>query len=138
MNPDIDAQAAKLILFNEGERLKPYKDSRGIETIGVGHNLANGISPAVSAQIFAEDRATALAELNRNLPWWTGLPANAQVALMDMSFNLGGRLLSFHQFLHALQFKQYRIAAGALMDSDAARQLPNRYGRLRALILSCV
>lgn len=135
MTPDLETQAARLILFDEGERLQVYRDSFGNATIGVGHNLANGISPAVSALMFSEDRGYVIAALNKSIPWWTGLHANAQMVLLNMGFNLGASgLLSWHNFLHALQFRQYQTAAAALMNSKAARQLPNRYGRLAALL----
>ena len=135
MTPALDQRAAALILYDEGERLKPYADSVGVLSIGVGHNLSNGVSKAVSELMFAEDRTTASASLDKMLPWWSALPENAQIVLMNMCFNMGiYRLMGFHGFLSAMKVKQWAIAADHLLDSKAAKQLPNRYKRLAQLL----
>lgn len=84
------AVAENYISKHEGEVLHAYRDSRGILTIGKGHNLMNGISKAASDFIFKEDIAKAEADLKQHLPdIYNSLDANRQVALLDLCFNMG-------------------------------------------------
>ena len=56
---------------SDGLRLKPYRDSAGKLTIGVGRNLDdNGISEAEARLLLARDVDDAWRDLNDHCPWW--------------------------------------------------------------------
>ena len=133
----IRALAENYIRKNEGEVLTPYKDSRGILTIGVGHNLTYGISKAASDFIFKEDLDKAEEALKNNLPdIYNSLDANRQLVLLDLCFNMGiGGVLKFKKMLAALTAKDYELAARELLDSSYARMLTSR-AKKNAEILS--
>lgn len=131
------AVAERYIKKHEGEVLTPYKDSRGILTIGVGHNLEQGISAEASDFIFKQDMDKAEALLNAKCPVFTQLDANRQLVLLDLCFNLGiNGLLGFKKMLAALAIKNYNQAAKELMDSRYAKQVPNRAKENRDVLLT--
>jgi lysozyme len=86
---------------DEGEKLKMYKDSRGILTIGIGHNLeAKAISKRASQVIFEDDVNDAKRELAEKLPWTSNLDDARLGVLINMTFNMGVRgLMAFEKML---------------------------------------
>ena len=133
----VRAMAERYIKKHEGEVLKPYKDSRGILTIGVGHNLELGISAAASDFIFKEDLDKAEELLNSKCPVFAKLDANRQLVLLDLCFNLGiNGLLGFKKMLQALENKDYNKAGNELMDSRYAKQVPVRAAENRDVLIT--
>jgi len=128
---DIDELTQELRL-NEGVRLKPYTDTVGKLTIGIGRNLDDrGISDDEADYMLANDIRMDEAELNRNAPRWTDLPELAQRGLANMCFNLGWpRLSGFRNMLQALQNGDYSRAADEALDSRWARQVGARAERI--------
>ena len=101
----------ELIKKHEGVRLKVYKDSLGIPTVGVGFNLnrpdANAVlasvgakhadvvagKPLTDAQVDAlldKDLDACEKDLEALIPDIRSFPVEAQAVLMDLRFNLGG------------------------------------------------
>lgn len=131
------AVAEEYVKRHEGEVLTPYKDSRGILTIGVGHNLEMGISKAASDFIFKEDMDKAEALLNERCPVFAKLDANRQIVLIDLCFNLGiSGLLGFKKMLAALNEGNWNKAAAELMNSKYAKQVPNRAKENRDVLIT--
>ncbi len=138
MSDKIDLE--EMLVDHEGLRLKPYNDTEGHWSIGVGHNidvdpvmrkrlpqlLKTGITHAEAMELLHRDIAKAQAMLDRCLPWWQGLSKNRQAALTDMTFNLNTRLLQFRVSLGHLSRGEYREAARAFMKSKWARQVKGR------------
>ena len=124
---DVDALKAQLV-EHEGTRLKPYRDSVGKLTIGVGRNLDDrGIRPSEAMTMLENDIADASLDLDRNAPWWRDMPEPAQRALADMCFNMGWPTLAqFQHMLGALKAGRYLEAAAQAMDSKWARQVGKR------------
>lgn len=120
------------LLRDEGLRLRAYQDSRGIWTIGVGHNLeARSITRAVALQILDDDLADTERTLTLVLPWARALDEPRWAVLVNMSFNLGtGGLLTFRQMLAALRAHDYATAAAEMLDSMWAQQVGARAQRL--------
>lgn len=120
------------LVRDEELRLKPYRDSVGKLTIGVGRNLDDvGISRDEAMALLANDIAHARAELEQYLPWTGGLDDVRQSALVNMAFNLGiGGLVKFHNFLAAIEAKDYKTAAAEMLDSVWAKQVGDRAHRL--------
>lgn len=119
---------------HEGERLKPYRDTTGHLTIGVGRNLdANGIHPDESALMLANDIDAAAKGVSARLLWFDALDAVRQAVLVNMAFNLGvSGLLDFHKMLSAVEHGQYGRAADEMIDSTWARQVGARAVELAA------
>lgn len=108
---------------DEGVRLKPYTDTVGKLTIGVGRNLTDdGITEAEAAALLVNDVGSVVAQLSP-LAWWAALDEIRQWAIVNMAFNLGvPRLLHFPSMIHFLSLKDFESAANAALDSDWARE----------------
>lgn len=123
------------LLRDEGLRLKPYADSLGIETIGIGRNLRDvGISEEEARHMLDNDIARVVARLDAEFPWWKSRSESTQRALANMAFQLGiGGLEKFKTMLSCLQAGDYNGAKLAAFDSVWARQTPERAVRVVAL-----
>jgi len=121
---------------DEGCRLKPYKDSLGIWTIGYGHNLeSRGISQAVADQILLEDATIAEQNTLVAWPWAKNLDEPRRNVLVNMVFNMGlERVRGFKQFLAALEHGDNEAAASHMLDSLWAKQVGARATRLANVI----
>ncbi len=65
-----DVLTARLIRY-EGLRLKPYRDTAGHLTIGVGRNLDGaGVDRAEAMLLLKNDIAAARADMDVRWPWW--------------------------------------------------------------------
>jgi len=128
------------LVRDEGEVLRPYRDSRGFLTIGVGHNLdAKPISRRASRVILEDDIADAVADLHHALPWAALLDEARQGVLVNMTFNMGlGGLLTFKKFLAAMQAGQWPAAAREILESEYAKQVGERAKRLAIQTLTGV
>jgi lysozyme len=125
---------------DEGKRLKPYKDSVGKVSIGIGRNLDDkGISEDEVRLMLKNDIAEHLGLLDKYLPWWRGLDEVRQRVLANMGFNMGvgpspehptGKLLTFKNTLAAMERGDYEAAANGMSASAWARQVGVRATRL--------
>lgn len=127
--------AAKLIADlerDEGVRLKPYQDSLGILTIGIGRNLRDrGISREEAYHLLNNDLEGVVADLDRALPWWSSLTEPRQRVLANMAFNLGvPGLLAFRHFLAHAEAGDYEAASTEMLASHWATQVGPRAQRL--------
>lgn len=131
---DADALAQDLIR-DEGLRLKPYFDSLGIETLGIGRNLRDvGITEDEARYLLKNDILRVAAQLDANVSWWRGRPDHVQRAIANMCFQLGIRgLMGFKNMLSCLQAGDYAGATREALDSTWAQQTPNRAAHVTAL-----
>jgi lysozyme len=139
---DIDKLREELT-FDEGCVYEIYNDHLGYPTFGIGHlvlesdpehgePVGTSVSEERVIECFEKDIANVFKDIDRNIPWWEGLPHDLQRVLANMCFNLGiTRLLKFKKFLGALQLKHYKTAAEEMMDSQWAIQVGPRAVRLR-------
>ena len=116
-----------------------YMDDRGNLTIGYGRlidkKLGGGLTEPEAHQLLLNDIASAIKDLNRNFPWWRGMPNDAQRALSNMCFNLGlPHLLLFVKMLAAMKAGDMQTAADEALDSRWAGQVGDRAIRIAALI----
>ena len=64
------AELREQLVIHEGMRLKPYKDSVGKLTIGVGRNLDDvGITEVEALELLENDIHRVMDDLDRNVPW---------------------------------------------------------------------
>ena len=120
------------LMRDEGLRLKAYQDSRGVWTIGVGHNLeARAIPREAAVLIFEADLADTILDVGKALPWVATLDEPRRAAVLNMAFNLGvAGLLEFRRALAAMQRQEWAEAAKEMLDSDWATQVGPRAHRL--------
>lgn len=123
------------LIRDEGLRLKPYLDSVGKLTIGVGRNLAdNGISEAEALVMLRNDIANSQQELER-FGWFRQLDSRRKDAILNMHFNLGlPRLLSFKKMIAALEQGKWDKAADEALNSRWAEQVGERAVRISLII----
>jgi len=120
------------LIRDEGEVFKPYRDSEGFLTVGVGHNLdAKGISKAVSDLMLEEDIQEVLTAISRKLPWWSSLDDVRQRVVANMVFNLGiTTFLHFKQTIVLIESGDYLAASKEMLNSKWATQVGPRAIRL--------
>jgi lysozyme len=136
MDPQTRLLLAADLRRDEGVRRKPYKDSLGIWTVGVGHNLESGpiLSDAAVQQILVDDIDTTLHWLDVALPWWLNLDPIRQRVLANMAFNLGPGLLEFRHTLAAMKAQDFSTAADGMRSSAWAGQVGARADRLAQIM----
>lgn len=123
------------ILRDEGQRSTVYFDSLGVPTIGRGHNGNKPLSARAIQMIYEDDKADAVADLNRLLPWWKAMTDARQRAIANMCYQLGyPRLSKFTNMLKAMQSGDYDTAAAEALDSTWATQTPDRAKRIAQMI----
>lgn len=129
--------AAKMLRLDEGYESQPYKDSLGFWTIGVGHFLGKDLHKFK----LSDNVIKAMLEEDIDIAWqdvikifgaladlWT---YPRQLALLNLSFNLGGAKLSqFHNTIAAIKEDRWEDAANHLSRSLWAKQVKSRAGRV--------
>jgi lysozyme len=123
---------------DEARRRKPYRDSVGKLSIGVGRNLDDvGLREDEIDLMLSNDIRAALADLDRALPWWRGMTEARQRGLANMCFNMGlPKLLGFRNMLAAMEVSDWPRAASEALDSKWARQVGDRAERIAAAFKS--
>jgi lysozyme len=120
---------------DEDRRTRIYTDTVGKVSGGIGRNLTdNGFRANEIDLMYANDIADTEAFLDRNVSWWRSLDPVRQRVLMNMAFNMLGRLLEFKNFLAAAQQGDWQRAADEMLDSKWARQVGARATRLAAMM----
>lgn len=121
---------------HEALKLKPYKDSKGLLTIGIGRCLeTKGITELEAEYLCNNDIATCMADLRTHLTWFDKLDSVRQDVLMDMCFNLGiGGLLKFHNTLTLIEQGKYENASKEMLNSEWTKQVGDRAVELSYMI----
>lgn len=117
--------------FDEGVRSKVYRDSEGIETIGVGRNLVDrGLSDDEINYLLDNDIDLVVEEAN-GFAWYYDLNDVRQEVVLNMLFNLGlSRFKGFKMMIAALERHDYDDASREMLDSKWAGQVGSRALRL--------
>lgn len=121
---------------HEGLKLKPYRDTVGKLTIGVGRNLDDvGISIDEAMLMLDNDFDTAEQELQTRFPITRDMDGPRYYALVNMCFNLGiTRLAMFKKMWAAIGDGDWDRAADEALDSKWARQVGNRATELAEML----
>ena len=137
------------LIAHEGLRLAVYKDSLGIDTIGIGRNLVgrgitdeeldwmdipnmdaiyeHGITEADAMYLAKNDIAIVEDELCRAHECVADLDAVRQLVVMDMAFNMGvPRLCKFKKMWAAIHEGDFATASVEMLDSRWAKQVKGR------------
>ena len=141
------------VRVHEGLVLTVYKDTLGIDTIGIGRNLKDrgiskeeldymdipsmaivyehGITEADARYLAMNDIKIVEDELTRVHPCVNDLDAVRHLILMDMAFNMGvPRLCKFKRMWAAIHEGKFAIASIEMLDSRWAAQVGRRATKL--------
>lgn len=130
----------------EGLRLRAYRDTLGIYTVGYGHAHVPAGTVWTKAQADAAllgDIGEAVALCDARIPWWRTLCKVRQETLLELMFNMGWDnprtpklegLSSFVNTLAAVKAGDYDRAAAGLLASRWATQVKGRANRIAAQI----
>lgn len=147
-----DNKIASYIIKHEGYKQFVYLDTKGIPTIGIGFNLKKSgakdkiqslglnykdvvsghryLSEEQIYTLFYDDLMLAIEDAKVFIGGpkiFSSLHPDAQLVLIDLSFNLGiNKLNQFVKFKSAMQKKDYWTASKELIDSKWYDQVGNR------------
>ena len=124
------------LLRDEGFSSKPYRDTAGKLTIGIGRNLDDvGISKEEALYLLDNDISKATSALLQALPWVKDLDEARRNVLINMTFNMGiGKLLDFKYTLSLIKSGDYELASKNMQLSKWAMQVGSRAIRLAAIM----
>ncbi len=134
------AKVCDALKGDEGYKQFPYRDPRGVLTIGYGFNLeSDGLVQAEASAVLALRVNRRYLELITALPWVQQLDEVRQGVLLNMAYNLGVRgLQEFKCMLLALQAGDFGPAADDMLLSRWAGQVGDRAQRLATQMRSGV
>lgn len=117
-----------MLVQHEGMRTKPYEDTVGELTIGVGRNLDSmGLSHDEIYYMLKNDIRRCEEELTNSFRWFSKLDVVRQHAMINLCFNLGiSRLRKFKRALAAMEANDFEEAADEFLDSKWAQQVGQR------------
>jgi GH24 family phage-related lysozyme (muramidase) len=119
-----------LLEKHEGKRNKPYTDTKGILTIGIGWNMQNRLPNHIAGFLHVNGYITDEmvywllgisidnAEINCQelFPEFESFTENRQLALCDLMFNMGQKKIGskFPLFVHNVNIQDWQAAADEL------------------------
>ena len=126
------AKLAEQLKKHEGLRLKPYTDTVGKLTLGIGRNLEDkGITEQEALFMLNNDVDYFYSKLCRRIGWMKKLDDARQNVLVNMAFNLGiAGLMTFKKMLLACEHGNFKIAATEMLSSKWAEQVGYRANEL--------
>ena len=144
------------LVLHEGLELLPYKDSLGIDTIGIGRNLEDGgitdaeleyigktledilkvgLTREEAYYLCRNDISNVEKELLERKPIVNQLDQIRQMCLVDMGFNMGvPRLMKFVKMWGAIEVGDFYEASEQMLDSRWARQVGKRSEHLAKMM----
>ena len=106
----------KLLIQHEGLRLKPYVDSLGHPTIGVGHKIKS-ITYAKAMDLLQDDINIAINGAMK-FRWFDSLSTIRKDVIVSMIFNMGlRRFKTFKRMIAGLSQGDFITASNELLDS---------------------
>lgn len=118
----------------EGFRALKYTDTRGLETIGYGFQIAAGISERAAAALLHEQMSERHDELMK-FSWYSGLDEVRQGVCLDIAINAGtSGLLKFEKMIDALEIGDWSRAASECQVKNP--ELASRYAMLAQLLIT--
>lgn len=118
----------------EGRQRRPYSDSRGFLTLGVGHRCDGGAIPLTDKAIDAileGDVEEMVRRCERRISSWATIDEIRQATLIELAFN--GTLFASPKALEAIEAGDWNMAVRELLDGPWAEEVgPRRSRRLMA------
>jgi lysozyme len=119
------SRLARLLEAHEGKKVRPYHDTVGKLTVGIGRNISDvSFSEDEIQLMFRNDMVRAERQCERLFPTWNALSEVRKAVLQDMMFNLGpSRLRGFKKTREAIRKKDFNEASVQMLDSKWAEQV---------------
>ncbi len=133
----VGAKAKKMLLVDEGLRLKPYRCTAGKLSIGYGRNLDDvGISQGIADIMLDEDLQVAERVCKRIFPdLYDKWGENRRLGWINLAFNLGyPRLMQFRNTLRAARIEDWIEVEKGLRGSLWFKQVGKRAERVIAMV----
>lgn len=139
-----ESDIKEMIKRHEGVRYKPYQDSLGLWTVGVGHLIGDGKTlPAAWNREFSKDEIDNLFDKDyahhksaaEGIPGFGDLNGKGKGALVDLTFNMGPSWISkWPKLKNQLSEKDVDGAANNLQSSLWYKQVGNRGPEITGLL----
>ena len=135
-------QLREEIAIDEGIKYEIYLDHLGLPTFGIGHlvrdddpEFGQPVGTAISEdrvnECFDTDVEIVIDDCRRLYEDFDDLPAEAQLIIANMMFNMGRpRLSKFKGMKRGVDAQDWNAAADEMVDSRWYRQVTNRADRL--------
>lgn len=129
------APIAERLKIEEGYSATPYRDSKGIWTIGYGTNITT-ISRDEAEWLLQHRLSLAADAVLTALPWAETLDDARLSVVVNMAYNMGiVVLLQFHNTLAAIQRGDWQAAHDGMLASDWHKDVGVRAERLADIML---
>ena len=123
------------LILHEGICYKPYQDTEGHWTVGVGRNLETTSFTDEEVKLMLASDIRRAIEAAETLPWFNQLSTIRQRVIIDMIFNLGLEgFKSFYRTIGYIEHKRYDKAAVEMLNSLWADQVGVRAIRLSSMM----
>ncbi len=121
---------------HEGIRLKPYRDSVGKLTVGIGRNIDDvPFSMDEVELMLANDIRRSESDLDYIIEGWRDYSEDRKQALTNMVFNLGlTRFRTFKKMIVAINQEDWQEASIQALDSKWATQVGSRANELSDML----
>jgi lysozyme len=121
----------KTIEYEEGRRPFLYKCSEGKQTIGIGRNIEErGLSDDEIDYLYRNDEKIAIAGASSLVKEFEFLYDARKIVLVSMVFQMGKSGVSkFKKMIAAIDAGNFAEASNEMLDSEWARQTPDRAKR---------
>ena len=121
---------------NEGFSSIPYLDTRGIWTVGYGHNMERGLPVQMLEGLLDTDIRTAIREVITVIRNFRELTEARQRCLTDMCFHMGlPSFKSFKLMIEAVHDERWKDAAYQILDSSYGRSDVHRRAKENAKMM---
>ena len=144
-----EEELKKMIAHHEGTRYRPYQDSLGLWTVGIGHLIGDGKSlPPEWNREFSKEEVQAMFEKDyahhragaaANTPNFDKMTSAMQGAFTDLAFNMGPNWIKAKGFKTLeKELKNFNTegVVASLTNSKWAKQVGERSGHITGLINS--
>jgi len=131
----------QMIIRHEGMKTKPYIDSMGNWTVGVGHLIGKSL-PADMNREFSQQEIMGMFEqdfakhygIAQQTPGWDKANESGKGAMVDLAFNMGQWWTKFPATAKALMSGDFTGAASGLKDSAWFKQVGSRGATIVAMM----
>lgn len=139
-----EQEIKNMIIQHEGIRYRPYQDSLGLWTVGVGHLIGDGKSlPPSYNREFSQEEVMAMFDKDyehhrraaEKIPGFNKMDTMGQGALTDLTFNMGPVWYKkWPRFSKALEEGNTELAAQSLENSKWYTQVGRRAPTITSMI----
>lgn len=131
----------QMIIRHEGMRTRPYIDSTGNWTVGIGHLIGKSL-PADMNKEYSQQEIMSLFEqdfarhygIAQQTPGWDKANASGKAAMVDLAFNMGQWWTKFPNTSKSLMAGDFSKAASELRNSAWFTQVGNRGAEVTAMM----